>query len=585
MKHLISLSLLLCLMLGYGFAYAEPLQSHSSINWLEMTLQLLGGLALFLFGLDLLIKGLLAIAGDRMKNWLGQLTTNRIAGAFSGAAITAVIQSSSITTVLVVGFVSAGLISLSQAASVIMGANLGTTITAQIVAFKVYNLALLMVFTGFVIQFVSETNYKKNIGHFILGLGLLFIGMNLMGEGMSPLRDYQPFLKTIQELNHPLYGILVGIIFTALIQSSSATIGIVIVMANQGFLTLPTGIALSMGADIGTCVTAILASIGQSRDAIRAAIVHVLFNVSGVLIWLPFIGVLAAIATYVTPIPEGIDAMTSLAANTPREIANANTLFKLSALLLFLPLLGGFIWLIYKLVPILKEETQQTMEPKFLDDNFVQTPLMAFDAVKMELNVFREKLNLLFQHFFDNRYPVELRALKFEEKQLAKIKAYHHLILLYVSKISQSDFDEKQQQQYIELVSIINILESVLETVENGILNARHQMFEYQLKISPTMQELLGDIYKEVTKSLDHALLSIDESQKEKAQDVIASKPAIDHMIQVALQHQVKLLHSDESRIILFRMEMQMVDALKRIHTLSKRIARLRMTEFNSQTG
>ncbi|MDX1795513.1 MAG: Na/Pi cotransporter family protein [Hydrogenovibrio sp.] len=585
MKHLISLSLLFCLMLGYGFAYAEPLKTHPNIDWLEMMLQLLGGLALFLFGLDLLIKGLLAIAGDRMKNWLSQLTTNRIAGAFSGAAITAVIQSSSITTVLVVGFVSAGLISLTQAASVIMGANLGTTITAQIVAFKVYNLALLMVFSGFLIQFISETNYKKNIGNFILGLGLLFIGMNLMGEGMSPLRDYDPFLKIIRELNHPLYGILIGIIFTALIQSSSATIGIVIVMANQGFLTLPTGIALSMGADIGTCVTAILASIGQSRDAIRAAIVHVLFNVSGVLIWLPFIGVLAAIATYVTPIPEGLDAMTSLAENTPREIANANTLFKLSALLLFLPLLGGFIWVIYKLVPIVKEETQQTMDPKFLDDNFVQTPQMAFDAVKMELNVFREKLSLLFQHFFDNRYPVELRALKFEEKQLAKLKAYHHQILLYVSKISQSDFDEKQQQQYIELVSIVNILESVLETIENGILNARHQMFEYQLKISPTMQELLGDIYKEVTKSLDHALLSIDESQKEKAQDVIASKPAIDHMIQVALQHQAKLLHSDESRIILFRMEMQMVDALKRIHTLSKRIARLRMAEFNSQTG
>jgi phosphate:Na+ symporter len=573
---------LLLLLIWSSIAFAvvpeETISSTGKIalNWYEMILQLLGGLAIFLFGLDLMVKGLLSIAGGRMKTLLATLTTNRVMGALSGTLVTAVIQSSSVTSVLVIGFVASGMMTLMQAGSIIMGANLGTTITAQIVAFKIYNLALIMVFVGFLIQFVSETHIRKNIGQLLLGLGLLFIGMNLMGEGMSPLKHYEPFLETLKELDHPLYGILIGLAFTALVQSSSATIGIVIVMANQGFLTLPTGIALSMGADIGTCITAILATIGQSRDAIRAALIHVMFNVFGVLLWLPFIGTLAALAVYISP--EGgshLNEMINLAADTPREIANANTLFKLSALILFLPLLAGFVWLSYRLLPILDDEKQQSFDPKYLDDNFLQTPQLAFGAVIMELNVFREKLNNLFQHFINNNYPVQLNALKFEEKVLRQLRQYQHQILIYLSKVSRADLDEKQQQKYVELISVVNILESVMETIQNGLLDARHQTFEYQLKVSPTMQELMGNITKEVVKSLNNALMALDDQQKEKALEVFSAKSAIDEMIQIALKHQVKHMQSDESRLVIFRMEMQIVDALKRLHTLAKRIARL----------
>lgn len=575
--HIHPLKTTLLLLLWSGVVWAAlPIETVSSLNWYEMILQLLGGLALFLFGLDLMIKGLLAIAGGRMKQLLATLTTNRFMGALSGTLVTAVIQSSSVTSVLVIGFVASGMMTLAQAGSIIMGANLGTTITAQIVAFKIYNLALMMVFIGFIIQFVSETQIRKNFGQLLLGLGLLFIGMNLMGEGMSPLKTYEPFLDVMKELDHPLYGILIGMAFTALVQSSSATIGIVIVMANQGFLTLPTGIALSMGADIGTCITAVLATIGQSREAIRAALIHVLFNIFGVLLWLPFIGILAALATSISPITgTDLNTMASLAENTPREIANANTLFKLSALILFLPLLGGFVWLAYRLVPIVDEEKQQSFEPKFLDEHFLQTPQLAFGAVIMELNVFREKLNNLFQHFLNYNYPVQLKPLKFEEKVLRQLREYQHEILLYLSKISQSNLDEKQQQKYVELITVVNILESVMETIENGLLDARHQTFEYELKVSPTMQELMGNITKEVVKSLNNALISLNDDQKEKALEVFSAKAAIDEMIQIALKHQVKHMQSNESRLVIFRMEMQIVDTLKRLHTLAKRIARL----------
>ncbi|BBN58463.1 Na/Pi cotransporter family protein [Hydrogenovibrio marinus] len=580
---------LLLLLLWSSLAFAVvpetaiPSSGKAALNWYEMILQLLGGLAIFLFGLDLMVKGLLSIAGGRMKTLLATLTTNRVMGALSGTLVTAIIQSSSVTSVLVIGFVASGMMTLMQAGSIIMGANLGTTITAQIVAFKIYNLALIMVFAGFLIQFISETHVRKNIGQLLLGLGLLFIGMNLMGEGMSPLKHYEPFLETLKELDHPLFGILIGLAFTALVQSSSATIGIIIVMANQGFLTLPTGIALSMGADIGTCITAILATIGQSRDAIRAALIHVMFNVFGVLLWLPFIGTLAALAIYISP--EGgshLNEMANLAADTPREIANANTLFKLSALILFLPLLTGFVWLTYRLLPILDDEKQQSFDPKYLDDNFLQTPQLAFGAVIMELNVFREKLNNLFQHFINNNYPVQLNALKFEEKVLRQLRQYQHQILIYLSKVSRADLDEKQQQKYVELISVVNILESVMETIENGLLDARHQTFEYQLKVSPTMQELMGNITKEVVKSLNNALMALDDQQKEKALEVFSAKSAIDEMIQIALKHQVKHIQSDESRLVIFRMEMQIVDALKRLHTLAKRIARLQNKGLSS---
>jgi len=234
MQHIKSVSLFALLLIFVSQTFAADDVQHQ-LDWTTMIMTLLGGLALFLFGLDLLIKGLLTVAGEQMKNLLSTLTVNRVSGALSGALVTAVIQSSSVTTVLVVGFVSAGLVTVTQAASVIMGANLGTTITAQIVAFKITKLALLMIAVGFTMQFFAKRSKVRHIGELILGLGLIFFGMNLMSEGMAPLKSYEPFLNLMLHMQNPFYGILVGLIFTALVQSSSATIGIVIVMAGNGF--------------------------------------------------------------------------------------------------------------------------------------------------------------------------------------------------------------------------------------------------------------------------------------------------------------------------------------------------------------
>ncbi|MCB1852384.1 MAG: Na/Pi cotransporter family protein, partial [Gammaproteobacteria bacterium] len=270
--------------LAVGLFVIDPAiaaSSGKSIDWFTMTMTLLGGLAIFLYGMELMTDSLKAVAGDRMKMILEKMTGNRIAGAITGAGVTAVIQSSSVTTVIVVGFVTAGLMNLAQAIGVIMGANIGTTITAQIVAFKVTKYALLMVAVGFAMMMISKRESIKHYGTMLMGLGLVFFGMDVMSGAMKPLRTYQPFLDLMTTMESPLVGILIAAAFTGLIQSSSATTGIVIVMATEGLVSLPAGIALAFGANIGTCVTAILASIGKPRIAVQAAMAHLLFNVFG----------------------------------------------------------------------------------------------------------------------------------------------------------------------------------------------------------------------------------------------------------------------------------------------------------------
>ena len=235
--------------------FADTTGGMPTVDFGGIFIQLCGGLALFLFGMDQMAEGLKSVAGERMKVVLKKMTSNRIMGAFTGAFTTAIIQSSSVTTVLLVGFISAGLMSFSQSIAVIMGSNIGTTITAQIVAFQATKAALPMITIGFCMLFFSRRSVIRQYGAVLMGLGMVFFGMVIMSEGMQPLRSYPPFLDLMTSMANPLYGILVAAGFTALVQSSSATTAIVIVMASQGFITLPAGIALAFGANIGTCAT------------------------------------------------------------------------------------------------------------------------------------------------------------------------------------------------------------------------------------------------------------------------------------------------------------------------------------------
>jgi phosphate:Na+ symporter len=307
------------------------------LELLPLVMGLLGGLALFLFGLEQMTAALKAVAGDRLRMVLARLTVNRLAGVATGAFVTSVIQSSSVTTVLVIGFISSGLMSLSQAVGVIFGANIGTTVTAQIIAFKVTKLSLALLAGGFALTLVSASEILRHHGRGMLGLGLVFLGMTMMSEAMAPLREHAPFVAWMVRFENPLLGIAASAVFTGLVQSSSATTGIVIAMASQGLITLPAGIALIFGANVGTCVTALLATIGKPREALRAALVHLVFNVGGVLIWVGGIDELARWVATISPKAIGLDGAARLAAETPRQIANAHTIFNVANTAIFLP--------------------------------------------------------------------------------------------------------------------------------------------------------------------------------------------------------------------------------------------------------
>ena len=357
-------------MLSSIFA-AAPAEAGGDIDVFLVIVEMLGGLAIFLLGMDRMTEALRLIAGSRMRDVLARLTTNRFAGMATGAGITAVIQSSSVTTVLVVGFISSGLMSLTQSLGVIIGANVGTTITAQIVAFKITSYALIGVAFGFALTFVSKRPERQAWGTAIMGLGLVFFGMTLMGDAMSPLRDSETFIDTMARLENPFLGIGVAALFTALVQSSSATTGVVIALAQQDLINLQTGIALILGANIGTAITAILAALGKNRDAMRAAAGHTLFNVLGVVIWLPLIWLLT-------------DWVTSIGGPIERQIANAHTIFNVLNAFLFILFVPQLARLVVRILPD-RGEDEFVIAAKHLDRGLFATPELALAHARQEI--------------------------------------------------------------------------------------------------------------------------------------------------------------------------------------------------------
>jgi len=548
----------------------------SPIEWIELGMGLFGGLALFLLGMDLMTKGLRAAAGEGLKTILAKLTRNRVYGALTGALVTAVLNSSSVTTVLMVGFVTAGLMSLSQSIGVIMGANIGSTITAQIVAFNVTQYALGMIAIGFAAMFGGTSGRIRQIGSMILGLGLIFFGMGVMGQAMEPLRSYPPFLDAMTRMEHPLLGILVAAFFTGLIQSSAATTGIVIVMASEGLVSLPAGIALALGANIGTCVTAVLAAIGKPAEARRAAVVHVLFNVAGVLLWLPFIDQLAEFVRWLSPAHPEIDLTQRMAAETPRQIANAHTTFNIVNTLVFLPFTGTIAALVKRVVSDRPVEQDAAVAPLYLDDELLSTPTLALERVRLELGhqgtIVREMLHRV-RRAFNSGLRADLEEVVAMDEQVDTLQKH---ILHYLGRIRRSPLIEAESDDFIAVMSASDYLESIGDTIETNLVEAGQKMINRGIAPSETAEELLDQLYTSVDRGLEAAIRGIRDDDPGAAREVLALKPEIALRLERALQHQaVRLGAQDPKRPTIFRVEMAIGDGLKRIYTLSKRIAKM----------
>lgn len=550
--------------------------ADAGIEWGVMGMKLFGGLALFLFGMEQMADALKAVAGDRMKNILAKLTTNRLMGAVTGAFVTAVIQSSSVTTVLVVGFITAGLMSLSQSIGVIMGANIGTTITAQIVAFKVTKAALLMIGVGFAMLFAAKQERIKHYGAMLMGLGLVFFGMSIMSDGMKPLRSYQPFLDLMISMENPLVGILVAAGFTGLIQSSSATTGIVIVMASQGFITLPAGIALAFGANIGTCVTAMLASIGKPREAVRAAIVHVIFNVAGVVLWLAFIPQLAEVVTLISPSHPELSGIARLGAETPRQIANAHTIFNLANTLIFIGLTVQFARLVEWLIPDrLLEEEGLAVSAKYLDDELLATPSLALDRVRLEVLHMGERVMEMVDKIMPAILTGDHKSLDDVAMLDDEVDILYEQIIDYLGKISKQSMTDTQTEEFLSLMAAVGDLENIGDTIETNMVALGHERIDHGFSISDPTKDVLNGFHKVVKKSVDGAVQAVSQLNTQVAQSVIEMKDEINRMAASAAVHQASRLVAEEpNRIAAYTTEVDIIEKQKRIYYFAKRMAK-----------
>lgn len=424
---------------------------------------LFGGLAIFIFGMNMMSESLQKVAGSKMKKVIGFLTMNPLMGVLAGVITTAVLQSSSATTVMVIGFVSAGLMTLKQGISVILGANIGTTMTAQLIAFKISDYVYLIVFIGFLIFFIAKSERIKNIGNSIFGFGLLFTGIETMSSVMKPLAASPVFTDLIAHVaDIPVLGVLVGTLMTLVVQSSSATIAVLQNFASQAgpdgvssIIGLAGAIPILLGDNIGTTITAILASIGQSRNAKRVALSHCMFNVSGALIFIWFVKPYAALIQAISPKGTEVEVIS-------RQIANAHTCFNVTMTLLWLPLIWLLVKIVMTFIPEKSSERLNTRKPLYLDGNLILQPAAALEMTAREVIHCSDMVGELIPacaEAFKKGDSQELKELEEETKAIAGI---NDAIMNYLANLfSAGVLTEKQSAKAASLLSVMTEIDRI----------------------------------------------------------------------------------------------------------------------------
>lgn len=488
-------------------------------NWVFfLVIALAGGLGLFLFGMEMMSNGMKKTAGNRLRSILSRLTHNRFIALAVGAFVTMIIQSSSATTVMLVSFVQAQLMTFTQSFGIILGAHIGTTFTAQLIAFKLTDYALLMVAVGIAMSMLGKKPLIQNIGETLFGFGLLFFGMKVMSEAMYPLRTYAPFIALLVELENPVLGIIVGTIFTALIQSSSAFTGILIVLAIQGLLTLEAGIPLILGANIGTCITAGLAAVNGSRDAKRVALAHTLFQVVGVLIFVWWIPWFAEIVRWLSPKSMvSVNDAAYLAQVVPRQLANAHTVFNVAAALLMLPFLGWAAKIVVRILPDKEEVEEEFYTPRYLDDALLTTPVLALSLAKAEVirmgEIAKEMVSKAILPFMDRNRDV-LAELKESEEEVDFLE---EKISSYLTRISQKSMSEDKAEEAFQMMYAVTEFEQIADIVTKNLHPRALEWLGSNHKFSEQGRNEINDFHVSALKQISRAIDSFRDSDLKKA--------------------------------------------------------------------
>ncbi|PKM84874.1 MAG: sodium-dependent phosphate transporter [Firmicutes bacterium HGW-Firmicutes-11] len=497
-----------------------------------MVVTLLGGLGMFLYGMKMMSDGLEAVAGDRMRRTLEILTTNRLAAVGVGAGITAVVQSSSATTVMVVGFVNAGLMSLAQATGVIMGANIGTTVTAQLIAFKLTDIAPAIVFIGMILVVFLRKKKLNRIGYVVLGFGLLFVGLATMSHAMEPLRDVPEFREFLINFNNPLVGILVGTVFTVIVQSSSASVGILQSFAMLGLIDLDSAIFVILGQNIGTCFTAVFAAIGTGPNSKRTAGIHLLFNIIGSIVFL----VIVLLAPGISDLVESFSPN-----DVTRQIANFHTIFNITVTILLFPFANYLVRLVTRLIPDVPTIEDAELKLVYLDERIAQTPAIALNMALKEVNrmgvIACNNMQRALDSFFGQDAKKAAEVVDVEKT----IDFLCDSITDYLVQFRGLDLSDEDLRVLGTLHHVVIDLERIGDLAEN-IMEYGESIEDKRTKFSPEAYEEMRIMGDKTMETLLTGLDVFEKRDKSRVYQVAALEQEVDDLKQAYIQNHIDRL-------------------------------------------
>lgn len=504
------------------------------VNNMNVAISLIGGLGMFLYGMNVMGDGLQKAAGDKLKKIIEMLTTNRIMGVLIGTLVTAIIQSSSATTVMTIGFVNAGIMSLQQAVGVIMGANIGTTVTAQLVSFSIEKYAPISIGIGMMFWFFTKKKNIKNISEILIGFGILFVGMNFMKAAAAPVSEMQEVHDAMLYLSkNPVLGILAGFLITGTIQSSSASIGILIVLASQGLLPITAALPVLYGDNIGTCVTSLLSTIGASRNARRAAIMHMCFNVIGTILFILVLSKpIISIVTRIDP------------TNVPRQIANAHTLFNLVNVIVLLPFSSYLVKLATKLVPYTKEDEEENIHTtKFLDERILETPSIALSNTVDEVIRMASRSTRSLNSAYDavKTFSQEKREKTFGYERI--INTLQLDITNFLFALSNRNISDVERIKADVLFHIVNDIERVGDHADN-IAEISQFMEDKKVVFTEDASKELDVIFELASNNFYDSITALKTSDFELAATIAEREKEINILEQNARNSHMARLHS-----------------------------------------
>ncbi len=523
---------------------------------------LIGGLALFLYGMRITSEGLKNTFGNKLKQILSTLSKNKLIALSTGIILTFTIQSSTAASTFLVSLVNTGIMSLSQTLSILLGTSLGTTLAAQIIAFRISDYALLMIIAGFGLMLLGRKRKQRFMGNILLGIGFIFLGMKVMSESVSPLKDHALFKETLTNLEHiPLLALLVSALFTSLIQSSTATMGLTISLAMQGLISLNLAIPIILGSHLGSCSTVFFASIGATRSAKRVTWANLLFKLGGVIIFFLLISPL-------------ISLVQKTSMNLPRQIANAHAFIIMGNVLIFLPFTERFAKLLEKIIPK-TEEVESLQKPKFLDLGALKTPEIAFYLASKEIlrisNTVEEMVLGIMQVFLNN----DEKLLDRIDQQDMIVDNLSKEITRYLTKISFETLSEENSREVFKLLYIVDDLEHIGDLMDKNLIPLIEKKIDHSLIFSYKGVEEIKNMHREIYNNLRSAIGAFALQDQRMAQKVIDQKEYIDSLeIKLRKTHINRLNIGVELSQKTSGVHLDIINILKRINDHSFSIAR-----------